>query len=240
MQNKIKLKTSIKFKFSSHRRHFINEVEKYFLSTNFKVMSSTLRATDNLEVLSGNRILLEYIKSFFCFSNYKFYLIVRNPQERLQSFFRDKFRVHPNSFGINNFEWQHPQVIILDKLGIQIKDKTNPLFKEKLLAVKYAEFIDILPQIYMQDAHLIPQNHLLDFNIGNLFMKIKPDKILKIENIEDMSFIQSILKINTEKKINFTKNQFVDFSLTNAQQQIIREIYEVDFMKFNYKFTMIS
>lgn len=92
----------------------------------------------------------------------------------------------------------------------------------------------------MQDAHLIPQNHLLDFNIGNLFMKIKPDKILKIENIEDMSFIQSILKINTEKKINFTKHQYVDFSLTNAQQQIIREIYEVDFMKFNYKFTMIS
>jgi hypothetical protein len=55
-----------------------------------------------------------------------------------------------------------------------------------------------------------------------------------------MSFIQSILKINTEKKINFTKHQYVDFSLTNAQQQIIREIYEVDFMKFNYKFTMIS
>ena len=33
----------------------------------------------------------------------------------------------------------------------------------------------------------LPQNHLLDFNIGNLFMKIKPDKILKIENIEDMT-----------------------------------------------------
>lgn len=71
-------------------------------------------------------------------------------------------------------------------------------------------------------------------------MKLKPDKILKIENIEDMSFIQSILKINTAKKINLTKHQFVDFSLTDEQQQIIREIYEIDFMKFNYKFTMIS
>lgn len=236
----MKIFPSIKFTYSSHRRHFLNENEKYFLSANFKVMSTTLRGEDSLEMLTSNKILTECIKKKIGFSNYKFFFIVRNPVERLQSFFRDKFRVHPNSFGINNFEWQYPQILILDKLGTQVSDRTSPIFKEKLLAVKYAQFIDVLPELYMQDAHLIPQHHLLDFKIGKLPMKLIPDKILKIENIEDMNFIQSNLKINTEKKLNFTKHQSVDFSLNSEQQEIIREIYELDFINFNYTFTIGS
>jgi hypothetical protein len=231
----MKIIPDIRFKYSSHRRHFVNEEEKYFLSANFKVMSSTLRAAEELELLSNNRILTEYLRKKFFLSDYMFYFIVRNPSERLQSFFRDKFRVHPNSFGVNNFEWQHPQILILKKLGIDLIDKKDPIYKDKLLSIDYSEFINILPEIYLDDSHLIPQHYLLDFFVGKYLMKLKPNKILKIENNADMSFIREKLKINTDKNINFTKEQFVDFSLTREQQDIISKIYYVDFKKFDYK-----
>ncbi|MCF1190813.1 sulfotransferase family protein [Mangrovimonas sp. AS39] len=199
-------------------------------------MSSTLRAINNLEQICNNRILIQNLKRRIYFSEYKFYLIVRDPEKRLQSFFRDKFRVHPNSFGVNNFEWQYPQILVLKEIGIDLKDKTDSKYKEILLSIEYSDFIKILPQIYMNDGHLIPQHHLLDFYIGKRLLKLKPDRILKMENEDDMKFISKKLNINTGIKVNFTKNQFCDFTLSEKEQNIIAKIYQDDFEKFSYNF----
>ena len=78
----------LQFDYPIQMNHFYNRKENYFISANSKVMSSTLRKAPNLEHAKLKELLTQNIKKRIGLNRkQKFYLIVRHPKKRLESYF---------------------------------------------------------------------------------------------------------------------------------------------------------
>jgi len=232
-------KYKFKFSFSSHRRHFVNQKLNYILSVNFKVMSSTLRAATNLEPADVKNVMkFNFYSSYLKVSRYKFYFIVRDPYKRLESFYRDKFYAHPNENDETRSDWQFGQLLVLESLGHKA-DKNDPSLKVKLLAVTFSEVVSLLPKINLIEAHLTPQSNLLKYRFMKKDLKLKMERILKMEHKSDLNFLENELKINLGVRINQTRDLKVEINYTKEDIDIINSVYHEDFKLFSYEMKIL-
>ena len=71
--------------------------KKILLVTNFKVMFSSLKRTENFIKLKRAEACLR-----IAYTNPLVYFTVRDPYERLASFYRDKFLQHPTNYSLDS------------------------------------------------------------------------------------------------------------------------------------------
>lgn len=190
--------------------HFYNFKENYFISTNFKVMYSTLRRQEFLKKVKLFRLLL---------SSKDKYIIVRNPYTRLESFYRDKLG---KSLRLEK-KWLRSQKIYFKPLGINSKTR-----EEKFNALKnisFEEFIKLIPVTFQKNRHLHLQS--------KIFQKIKPKRIFKMENKEDHLFMKTNLHLNMDIQANKTDKES-EIIWTPELLKIVNTVYKIDFEKFRY------
>ena len=209
---------------------FYCKEENYYLSTNSKVMWSTLKNQNNLKkIQNANFALCKALEPFGVIRKRKHYLLVRNPYDRLESFFRDKLRKH----AVPNRGWQRSQRIFFPLLGIN-KGTPNDDVKEKLMCLSFDTFIKYLPCLYFKDGHLHPQFWVE--NIGHRLFKwtITFDKVLKMEQQEDLAFLANNLKIDLQIRYNYTRDIDIEINWAEKTREIVNSIYHLDFIHYNY------
>ena len=215
--------------------HFYNKNLKYVLSVNLKVMYSTLIKQKSLKLIIQKKYEFNMILIKLS-GHIKFYLLVRNPYDRLESFYKDKFINHPNTTAFSEgYNWQHSQKIFFPFFNINLTDSFDTV-RKRLPEISFSDFIRVLPHVYKRDAHLIPQYKVENIKMRSYVVaRIKYDRVLKLENPETPDFLNSI-GIDTVHKYNSTQHIPGHFHWDQESREIVNTIYRQDFLKYDYQF----
>lgn len=136
---------------------FINRERGYTLTTNYKVMFSTLLKQPGLEVVYNHRDLLAALSSI-PFPPADHLMLVRNPFLRLLSFYADKFVTYPPG---PNSPLQNSHRLFLSHLGF---DENAPPARmtAAFTGTTFGDFVAMLdPTLIYSNLHLIPQSATL-------------------------------------------------------------------------------
>ncbi|MAN58635.1 MAG: hypothetical protein CMC08_02235 [Flavobacteriaceae bacterium] len=160
------------------------------------------------------------------------YLVVRNPYDRLESFFKNKFRKNIHEREIER--WEHCQRIFFPQMGLS--NNVNYLEnKAAFLKVTFEMFIKMLPLVYTHDAHLIPQSQseVLKLPKGNF--RIKYTSVYKMELPKHLEILAKNLEIDLGHPLNPTKPTDNVVQWTPELRKIVAKLYEDDFRNYGYK-----
>ena len=192
--------------------HFYNKKEKYYISVNFKVMYSSMRIQKHLKK----------VKPFWLkLSSKPKYVIGRDPYTRLESFYRDKLN---KDLDKTNY-WLRSQKIFFKPLGLKKSDSIEKKYAA-LKNISFQEFIQFLPEVYMNNRHLHPQY--------KIFKNLKVEKKFKMESKDDRDYIENNLKLDLSKKANTTQKSKFDLQWNQNMINIVNKLYHQDFDYFNY------
>jgi len=178
------------------------------------------------------------------FSRMRHYLLVRDPYQRLESFFKDKFRQEPALKLNENDQVQRCQRMFFPYLAIN-PDEPPPLIRRNLLKVPFDQFIAFLPHVYQLDGHLVPQVRTTKIHLRKrakfpfLIRKLSEipipfRKILKLESADDLAFLQNELSIDLSKKHNNTDKIKLPNPWTPELRAVVNNLYRADFQTFDY------
>jgi len=215
-----------------------------YLVTNFKVMFSTLKNQDNLLLISQNKKLLLHVIMSWFLPKSKFYLIVRNPFDRIISFYKSKFlNAEFNRLWMRKNEkghWQKCTEHFFPELNLSTK--TSPKQISKVLeSTSFKKMLSILPKVYQKDGHMTPQYYAKKFRFykygHKLCIPIKFEKIFKIEHKQDLQEIESIFGIDLSINYNPTNHITEKVRYDVESTKLILNIYQKDFEDFNYSRT---
>lgn len=214
--------------------HFKHSKKHYFITTNFKVCFSTLSYHKELYHPSKLSIFINaLVRKISKRVGLKHYYLVRNPYDRLESFYRDKLYDAPNKAVFSeDFRWQFCQDLIIEKFG----NSEWSFFQKKefLLSISFEQFIFFLDKIYLSDRHLSPQRLELNIIYKKWILPIHFDCVLRVEEASTVEFLRNELNINTSIKRNFTKDLPIQLTWTRSMREIANNIYEEDFKNFGY------
>lgn len=213
---------------------FYNPDKNYLLVTSFKVMYSTLYHQKNLLELSGKKVALLLLSENLKSKKIKKIILVRNPYNRLVSFYSDKFIKHPLTSKNKNFDgWQPCQKIFFPHLGISSNDN-NTVICDKFINTTFEYFIKILPFVFNLEAHLHPQSELFYLKKYFIKIKLKFDEIIKLENMHKELMLNELnIDIGTVK--NITSHKAYNEYFKKPLYQIVNRLYDADFKNFAYK-----
>ena len=208
--------------------------KKILLITNFKVMFSSFKRTENFIKLKRAEAFLR-----ISYSKPLVYFTVRDPYERVASFYKDKFQQHPAKYSLgSSFRWETPQKIFFPLLGLNNKT-SNEEIREALLGTSFEMFIDMLAQCYHLDEHVNPQHWILNHPqyrfFKNLNVHEKQLSVFKIENLSHMSEFSYLTGFDSNVSMNSTKRLNTDCSMNNEMLKKINSIYANDFKYYGYK-----
>ena len=205
-------------------------------------MYSTLNNQENLiQVSAYKKFLLRVILSWIS-PRSKFYIMVRNPFDRIVSFYKDKFlnAEHLRLWMIQNDKgkWQECTEHFFPYLDLNMQ--TDPMVvSKKLMSTKFEKVISILPYVFMRDEHMWPQYHAQKISFSKfgipLTIPIRFEKIFRIEIKEDLQEFSKIFNLDLTIKINNTKKINGDINWNIHLIEIIEGLYEKDFKYFEYE-----
>lgn len=206
--------------------------------TNYKVLFSLLSNQDELCSISNRMLLVHKLRHYIKLRpKVQYYMLVRDPYDRLESFFKDKLRKSLLTYENNiHFEWQNCQKIILKRLGY---DPCALDARRRLSRTSFEQFIRMLPFIYKIDAHLHPQYTVLGQYVTKFGIKIKFNfnnfEVIKVEDIIELQSKLSAMEIDLSKKINHTEDVFESLEWNSDMRMIVNDIYYKDFISWNYE-----
>mgnify|MGYP006291511239 FL=1 len=220
-------------------RVFIHPKENYFLFTNLKVMYGTLSRQKGLISISNKVLPIFLLRDKLFFKKRKKYLIVRNPYEKIVSFYTHKFvfnKLYTSENNLKNIKVQNCQRIFFPLLGLSGKEEKKIIGK-RLTELSFEDFIKLLPQVYDKDDHLWPQ--FWAFHIRYKGFPIMPLSYNKVYLIEkNMNDIREKLKIDIGIRANKTYHDSYEKYFSSISYAIVNEIYNKDFLFFGYGFNM--
>ena len=211
-----------------------NHEERYYLTTSYKVMYSTLMNQQKLKKTSvlhalGNQWASRVWSALSC----PHFLLVRNPYTRVESLFRNKFResplrlkMYPHSKG-----WQDIQILFAEKLR---PDARTSKMEDRLLDIDFNEYVEVLPELYTLDVHLWPQYDHSHLRYRGIHWSMAYQRTLKMENEKDLSFIQSSLNLDLSKKVNAVEPTRFPITWSSSSMAIVNTIYKKDFLWLGY------
>ena len=222
--------------------YFYNPSKDYFIATNEKVLSSTLKSMSELMLVQRKKIFISYLKKKLLFiKNQPHYLFVRNPYKRIESFFKEKLRekVRNSTEHKNPYKLKLHQKIFYSYAGVNVKDGLEEK-QRKLLNFTWLQFIESLPYVYQLDPHLKPQSKILVPKIKNFFpYPMKFDKVFKIDDVNHRREIESVLGLD----LSVRKNQSPpnkEIIWNKKIFNIVNKLYKDDFEKLGYKMNHLN
>jgi len=205
-------------------------------------MYSTLSHQKNLVRVHPDNKLYFYALISWIHPSGKFYLVVRNPFNRIVSFYKSKFvraeRTRLWMLEKGNGNWQKCTEHFFPYLNLTTKTEPCEVSK-KLSSTKFEEVISILPNVYKLDGHMIPQCNALKFSFKKYGLRysipINYRKTFKIENAQDLKKLEEIFDIDLSIRKNNTDQISEDAKWNVDSVKIVANVYKTDLKKFNYK-----
>ena len=189
---------------------FVNRSKKITLTTNYKVMYSMLKRQRQWKKSKKWVIKLLPYKSFG---------LVRNPYDRLVSFYFDKLNK-----SLNDGDYFSRSQRIFFPILDDISNASSLEKYQALKAITFNEFIQLLPEIYDKNRHLHPQYWV--------FKNLRVDTFLQIENPAAKQFMQENLGVDLKIKANVTQKKDLEWEPKSIT--IVNHIYQKDFEKYGY------
>lgn len=212
--------------------HFYCDSQNTYVSTNFKVMWSTLKNREELRKIRGVSLFFQKLKENMGIAREgKHYLLVRDPYARVESFFRDKLRKHVD----DSAKWQRSQRIFFPLLGLN-KNLPPRQIQEALQAFSFEHFIKALPRVYRKDPHLYPQHWVEYFGPQQWGWRMPFSNCLKIEEPEAIRTLERTLYLDFGPPQNSTRDMKEQLQWTPELRKIVQQIYEEDFNRYGYSF----
>jgi hypothetical protein len=216
--------------------HFVNPSKRYYLSTSLKVLYTLLYHEPALQLLcTGGLDLRSYVRRWVYGWRMPHFLLVRNPYDRLESFYKDKFRQVPATQRLTYDQLQDCQRFFCPFLHIH-PDDAPATIREKLLGLSFARFIELLPQVYQCDLHLRPQVMTkLVYYRRRPIASLKIDRTLHMESPDDLRYLQDELGIDLSRKHNSTQTIPLANPWSPELRAIVNKLYRADFQEFGYE-----
>jgi len=235
-----------KYQMNIINRQFINEIKLVFLhipKTGGTFIEKKLQYLNKIKynnnrIFAGHYSINLYNKEF---KDYIFFCVIRNPYNRLYSFWGMILKSKDSIFKKNLMKLLNNPTNFTEFVN-----KLYYLFKEKKVPwLNYSgkDLDKYLSNSYPLMVHLYPQYlYLIDHDKN---IKVKKNCILKYENLDkdfknfndlyfnDKKDIYSYLNNNIYKHINIKK----DYDIKNKFPDLVDKIYEIyidDFIYFNY------
>lgn len=208
---------------------FKHTTENKYLITNYKVMFSTLVHQENLERVNYRSfVLYSILATIGLRKKAPIHFLLRDPELRLQSFFKNKFRQHIDKQ--SNSEWEHCQRIFFDQLGVAKSDSTKKI-KDVILQFTYQDFILHLKDHYLKDAHLLPQTYKKNLSIGGISLpiKFKPDRVYLMEIEKDIQSLEQDFNLDLSQRKNRSHSEINQSEISKEMHKIVREVYKSDY-----------
>ncbi|MEO0787981.1 MAG: sulfotransferase family 2 domain-containing protein [Bacteroidota bacterium] len=214
---------------------FKKKGEDIYLVTNYKVMFSTMSRQESLEVIPKTRRMISILlKHKLGLQKSTFYLLVRNPYNRVESFFRDKFR---QAIAVNKEEgsWQLCQKMFFPLMEIQ-ESMSAETIGDKFLSTSFAEFVSMLPEVHMKDGHLFPQHwaHRVNARTNVLPVSFPFTAVFRMESKTDMEKLATIFGVDIKVRANSTKAVKADIHWGEQEIRTVDQVYAKDFVSFGY------
>lgn len=209
--------------------HFLN-ANNTTISTNMKVMYTSLRSQKNLRRLRRSSFVLGVmLEKAGLRKKRDHYFLVRNPYRKLESFFKNKIRDELN----NETNWQRSQQILFPVAGVNKRDTPEVIFS-KLSSVSFEQFVKSLPSLYDKNRHLHPQ-HWIE-SLGPVGLNIKPGfkKIIRIEDKEELADFFGENGLDLSIRQNTTKEIKEPIEWTDEMRSVVQAVYQEDFHRYQY------
>ena len=213
-------------------------------------MFSTLDHQPSLKRMSKLDLVWASVAKRLTFSKLRCSIVVRNPYNRIVSFYKDKFlraedyRLWMQDQGME-MSWQKSTQLFFPYLGLTTQMDPKEV-SEKISSVTFDKFLEILPKVYMQDGHLTPQylSGVLSFRLFNyrisFRLPVRMERIYKMESEKDMDSLAHDFNLDLKTKINATEKSDNTFYWSPSTRQIADKIYARDFERFGYEVNKVS
>ncbi len=207
---------------------FLHESSHSMFITSFKVMYSTLCKQPKLTETTP-RLDAIFFK-WMAVNQQPYFLLVRNPYTRIESFFKDKFRKSVIISEEKN-EWQDCQKRFFPHLGL---NTTMPPDRvgNTLRRTSFAEMLSILPEVYTSDPHIWPQHW--HKTILGVPIPMKFDRVFKMESPDDLAYLATTFDLDFSISANSTQSVKGSLVWTAAHIEMVKHIYREDFARFGY------
>ena len=208
---------------------FVNR--ERLVATNLKVAYTSLCSVKTFRRMSRAEFALRAMTGILPAT---LIVLVRNPYERLVSFYVQKMKVRPLQCRESSFYWERCQLQLAPFLGVDVYRPKNEV-AEKLLEIKFDEFVEAIDafvrasSVSRLDAHLRPQAILLQrLRIAS------PRARWSLVRIEDQDHLQGAVGARLPKMNATSKGPLREYfdartiALTNS-------IYSADFRELPYE-----
>lgn len=210
--------------------HFYAPATPAYLSTNFKVMWSTLRQQPQLrKVYDRNMATYRLLMRVGLMPRRPQYLLVRNPYDRLTSFFKNKLRRSVDDSPV----WQKPQRVFFEVIGV-VRGDSDAVIAQKMRNFTFEGFIESLPSVYHRNRHLHPQHWVAYAGPRSWGIEAELDRVFRLESAEDLRTMSALLGLDIGHRANSTAEVDAQTHWTPALKAIVQEIYRTDFERYGY------
>lgn len=221
---------------------FINATANVVILANYKVMYSSLKEQEGYNRVSDHDAIIYIVRQSIRGKGPRVVTIVRNPYDRLVSFYEDKMRSHPVSPDRKRWGdergWQGNQKIFFSQIGVSYANSDEEI-AERLTSTSFDTFIHMLPSIYHMDEHLTPQYDRLRLYARILKKKIgwriPGVEIVKLEHYDSV-YMKQVLQIDVRRHANKSANRKSYDSYFNPNTYaVVNKLYKKDFEEFGYE-----
>lgn len=210
---------------------FLDRDRSLLVSTNLKVLYSTLCWQDQLEEV-GELVFARELLSGRC----RHVMFTRDPYDRLVSAYVDKFQTHPRTLGTSDFHgWQKFQRRFLSRLGVP-RDASEETVRDTLLGVSFSEFIGHLPALHWRDGHLRPQHYRMSIAVRRTIrlLPARIDLLVPVERI-DHSMMRERYGLELEGvRRNATSHGPSQDYYDPGSRAVVERLYRRDFERLGY------
>lgn len=206
-----------------------------YLITNYKVMFSTLSAQQNVgRVGLTKKLALSGALTWIGAAPDDFYLLVRNPYLRLESFFRDKLRDAVAQSAAKG-EWQPSHRVFFPPFDLH-ENMEAEVLAAALRNISFEAFLTALPSVYRHDRHLHPQAWSLRLRANKypVGVPVRFTKIFRMERESDLAEMGRIFDLDLGLTMNQTDPVQHPIVWSSRGRAMAEKIYARDFAAFRY------
>lgn len=162
-------------------------------------------------------------------------VLLRNPETRFISYFKDKFRKEPlrmiREGRLHSKNLQQCQCLWLNHVGVPLDDVRSCCYE--LIRTSADSVVDWLPNAYTKDCHTFPQIYSLYAQWRRFRIRLNVKKTFLIDEVRELEEFGRLTGIDVFTKNNSTHDVVEPVKLSHASSMILKNLYACDFQLIN-------